>query len=146
MTTSAQFASMSIEEAQIRIECLYGFKLAALSPDRIIGAQEAVMGRNCKWEQIADWEKMTDHELLEKTGFAEAENCADLMVISEASFFRNKGAFLIRKSDLRDFTSDHLASIGECMYSGDLIIVSLDDGATWIFSHEGHYTTLPACG
>jgi hypothetical protein len=106
----------------------------SVTPDDIAAVAGAL-----EWRRTAGWDKEDDVVVATKAGLFEAGFAGATLIVTEASFFRDLGAFLIDGDDLQRFVSEHLIRYGEVFFNGDVVIVEMHGSRIWLFHHEGMY-------
>ncbi|WP_374357871.1 hypothetical protein [Chitinimonas sp.] len=84
------------------------------------------------------WERTADDVIFRKlteTAFP----CGGVLVISDSSYRIGLGAFEVDCSNILEFVSRHKELFGDHFFDTDLIMLSQDECAAWLFHHEGVY-------
>jgi len=120
-------------------ERILGKRPTAPVPDAI-----AAVGQASEWKPFPDWESKADAQIAIRAGLYAVGFSGALLVVTEASFRPDRGAFLLDARDLDALVCRHLAWYGECFFNGDVIIAERDGRRIWLFHHEGCYATISA--
>ena len=128
--------TMPIETVFSRINAVTG--LSTPSPSDLLARFERVPD---VWAQLPNWEYLTDHVILKKLTLERLPE-GKLLMISEASYQSQSGAFNVDAVDLAAFIQNHQKNFGESFFNGDAFIISLDCRYMWIFHHEGALATF----
>lgn len=110
---------------------------AAATPDAIAD----VLG-DVQWNRIDDWESSSDIEIARQTGLLDVPFAESSLIVTEASFSPDRGAFLVPASRLGDFVKEHLDAYGECFFNGDVIVADTAGHHVWLFHHDGLYALV----
>ena len=135
---TSPFASV-VEMDRVYEACtrILGRRPTALTPDAISETVEQVA-----WNAFPDWESKSDAHVAIATGLYSTAFAGPLLVVTEASFGSNGGAFMIEARELGHLVEQHLPRHGECFFNGDVIVVECEGSRVWLFHHEGHHVTL----
>jgi hypothetical protein len=106
----------------------------AVTPDDI-----ATIAGSIEWRPTAGWDADEDSMVASNAGLFDVRFEGDTLLVVEASFAPDRGAFLIDGADLERFVSEHLERYGAVFFDGDVIIVEAHGSQVWLFHHEGVY-------
>ncbi|MCG8420819.1 MAG: hypothetical protein MJE77_23100 [Proteobacteria bacterium] len=126
--------TITITDAMERTMSLLGSRLTAMTPDALAAAISTV-----EWAHLPDWEELDDVEIAKTSALDKMGLKGQLLIITEASYGKGNGAFLLDASDLMNFINEHLGKYRECFFNGDVVIVELEGKHVWLFHHEGHW-------
>lgn len=116
---------------------IIGRRPSAPTPDAI-----ASLLHVADWKSAGGWESKTDVDVAKSVGLYEVGLGGSLVVVTEASFMKSRGAFKMEASELPAFVAQHLAQYGECFFNGDVIVAELGGNRLWLFHHEGQYAMV----
>lgn len=124
-------------EVQQQLESLLGSKLKSLDPDTIGTALGLI-----QWRSIPTHidEDETMPKLLELDSLPPG---SELVVITDASFAKGVGAFILTAAEFDEFQRWHLDELAEPVFSGgDVIIWAPMDKRVWLVHHEGVFAMV----
>jgi hypothetical protein len=110
-------------------------------PDSIADAARDV-GCTVTFEPISDWESRTDQDIFDELVHSPIGECEKLVIVTEASYSKERGPFTMIGSELGDFVLQHLSTCGECAVNGDVIILRPERHTIILFHHEGYCATI----
>ena len=117
---------------------LKNFKV--ISPYNLAVAIEAT-GTSISWQNLADWESMTDTEIFDRTiEVPRATQSDDRFYISTDAAFEYPA--YKRYFELREMVCDFLVRENCAFYNVDVVIVSAVCHYIYIFSHSGAYANI----
>lgn len=137
MNRSDLYKTISIPRALVFVHQTYGPNVRSIIPDDI--AQAVGLDNPEAWRTVPNWEDKEDLDLLHGLGVAKHFLGRPLMIVTEASFSDNTGAFLVSGDDLAAFVESHLDMFGEMFFNGDVVIMDTDNTSVWLFHHEGAF-------
>lgn len=94
-----------------------------------------------KWQAFENWEELSDEEVWRHLS-SHNTKFSEIFVITEASYRKNLGAFVIKREQVQPFVANYLTSFGERLFNGDVIIVNIDQSTVSAFHHEGVFATF----
>lgn len=87
--------------------------------------------------RIASWEKLSDHAIFRRLE-APSSLLGTVGVVSELSYARDLGVFLVEGRFLNDFVDGYLDRYGECLFSGgDTFFIFSQENLLLFFHHSG---------
>jgi hypothetical protein len=93
------------------------------------------------WNALHNWEDLPDSEIYKKL-VEMSPPLGMVFVIAESSYRAELGAFEVHADRLAEFVAGYYHEFNECLFNGDLLIISGGQGLVWAFHHEGAYTTF----
>jgi hypothetical protein len=128
-----RFVPMSTVE--VALTRVLGSAPLSVTPDDI-----ATIAGPVEWRPTAGWDSEDDPLVASNAGLFDAGFEGDTLIVVDASFAPDRGAFLIDGADLQRLVSEHLERYGAVFFDGDVIIVEAHGSRMWLFHHEGVYT------
>lgn len=121
-----------IEQVMAVVRELFGWSVCA--PHDLMNLLEQRQGT--RWSHINEWEGMSDCEIFERIDHVKCQT-GHVLVISDASYVKRRGAFSVNPGKLCEFVDAHLNLFGECLFNGDVLFICADQGVIFAFHHEG---------
>jgi hypothetical protein len=115
----------------------------SLTPDAVASLLDRLV-----WTRIELWEEYSDLDLAKAIGLTSAALEGSILVVTEVSFARGLGAFMLPASQIERFVSAHCELFGESFFNGDVIVLHASTARLWMFHHEGVFSVadLPSGG
>jgi hypothetical protein len=88
------------------------------------------------WMSLDGWPEIEDADLLRQL-VGQPKYLGELHVVSDRSYAEGRGAFIVQAGRLNAFVHEYVEHFGEAFFNGDVIVVSCEQKAVWIFHHEG---------
>ncbi len=132
--TELQISLVDIAAVQQAFARILGRVPRSITPDAIAEILGPVV-----WKPAEGWDSQPDGVVASNAGLFDAGFSGSVLVVTDASFFPDRGAFRIDSKDLPAFVSQHSARYQECFFDGDAIVVEEHGCRIWIFHHEGVY-------
>jgi len=104
-------------------------------PDEVIEAAQQI-GLPVSLERVRGWRRLTDRQLFDRTFEGAPAYRGRLLVWNPYVGYSSTPA-VIHASQLAAFVANHATAYGEDFFSGDVLILGLDDGAIFLFHHAG---------
>lgn len=113
----------------------------SFAPDTIADAARE-QGYEVEFVPMADWESRTDRDILDVIIKIPVETTENMIVITEASYFRDAGPFSMSGSDFCTFPEQHFVDYGECAVGGDFVVLRPQQHFVILFHHEGYFASI----
>lgn len=113
---------------------------AKLDPE-VIAESAKRIGLQVQLVSIANWESMSDELILQSILPASITANDQIVVISEASFFK-ANPFAFFAGELSNFIQFHYLEYGECVVNGDVVMLVPIQKLIVLFHHDGYYSAI----
>ena len=87
---------------------------------------------------IESWSTHSDKYLFDKVLKIVKNKKGTILVVSELSFLKNMGAFLLRDNNAEKFVDDYFNCFGESLFNGDTYFVFYEANVVVCFHHSGY--------
>src|SRR5437588_389666 len=136
MTSTTEANDMnivSIDAAKSELETLVGAPLNRVDPDALADVLD-----DLTWMPIVGWSELSDQRIAVESGLSSSEVSGTMVVVTDVSFYKSGGAFVMDTDRFVEFLDWHRKEFGERVFSGgDVIAWVREARRLWLFHHEG---------
>ena len=111
-----------------------------VDPEVIATAAKA-MGLSADFVEIANWESMTDEEILSILIPHPVDASEPIIAVTEASFLKAT-PFSFRQCETHEFVNFHFDNYNECVVNGDAVFIMPTRRKVITFHHSGYFSVI----